>query len=682
MRPPRPSRPGFPPGFVVLLVLVSCAAAVSATTRPARAAAAPPPEAPLLAPAWSAHLDGAVEWQRVAPLGQLLVKTSRSLTALDPAKGRVLWTLPGLGGMAQDHYEEMPGTSLVALSDGMQKPRVVILDSVDGRILFDSRGAGVAQVLSRHLLPKSRSLLLFGFSEGDPATSMFLVDVDSGALRWKNNQLLANQGKFTRALTSFLQAAMNQSGIVGEPVEIDGDTFVVASNTEVFAVRARTGQIAWRAPNTHDARRTRFHTTAKAPGIVFIGSETAFTSMTPSAGGSRQESVFTEYTARRAADGQAAWEKPVKVHGGLNDVIFADRGLILSPRTTGKGKILLCDYKTGASLWGKKGKGIDIQGGILNHDWTSAGLVLTTGYDSAWTSKGTEYFLTLVDPETGVPRFEEPLRLRGRIESTLVVPAGLLFTTTSEVNILDLKTGSVVLGDGVRSDDSVVTTLDGRMLYAYAGKSGSLYRLDVDRATLATFSREPVRLEEDEAPMAIEAAAGRVTVISSQNVAAWGPDGTLLFHAYHPSPRLPGLTRALLRAEQVRMGMASAAAGMGAATFAAASTKTAPNSLDRVVTASAATGYAEAGTELAVMSSRYGEMARTRFKATATSPDFVFMMIARGKTCGLARVDKATGRIGTVIDLGRDREPVYEVDAISNLIFYRPTAETVSGYRF
>jgi hypothetical protein len=669
---------------VSLLVAVSLIPAAVATTSSARGAAAPPaPEAPLLAPAWSARLDGAVEWQRVAPLGQLLVKTSRSLTGLDPVRGRVLWTSPGLGGMTQDHYEEMPGTSLVALSDGLQKPRVVILDSVDGRILFDSRGAGVAQVLSRHYLPQSRALLLFGFTEGVPATTMYLVDVDNGALVWKNNRLLEGQGNFTRKLTAFLQAATNQSGIVGEPLEIDPETFVVASTTEMFAVRTKTGAIAWRAPNAHDTRRTRFHATPKAPGLVFVGSETAFTSMTASpAGGGSQETLFSEYTARRVSDGQAAWEKPVKVKGGLNDVIFAGRGLILSPRTTGKGKILLCDYRTGESLWGKKGKGIDIQGGILNHDWTTAGLVLTTGYDSAWTNKGTEYYLTLIDPDTGALRFEEPLRLRGRIASTMVLPAGLLYTTTSEANILDLKTGGVLLGDGLRSDDSLVTTVRGRSLYAYAGKSGALFRLDLDRAALTTLSREPVRLEEDEAPMAIEASGDRITVVSSQNVAAWNADGALLFHAYHPSPRLPGLTRALLRAEQVRMGMAAAAAGMGAATFAAASTKTAPDSLDRVVTASAATGYAQAGEQLAVMSSRYGEMARTRFKATTVSPDFVFMMIARGKGCGLARVDKETGRIETVIDLGHDREPVYEVDAVSNLIFYRPAADTVSGYRF
>jgi len=387
--------------------------------------------------------------------------------------------------------------------------------------------------------------------------------------------------------------------------------------------------------------------------------------------------------ARRMADGAALWPRPIRLKGSLNDVIFTDQGLILSPGTTGNGKILLCDYRSGESLWGKKGKGIEIRGGIINHDWTRAGLVLTTGYDSAWTNKGTQYHLTLLDVENGALRFEEPLRLRGRIVSTQVIPAGLLFTTTSEVNILDLKTGLPLLGEGARSDEFLVTAVRDRQLYAYAGREGTLYRLDLDRGTLATLSRAPAPLEEDEAPLSIEADGARITVISSQNVIAWSTDGELSFHAYHPSPRLPLMMRALLRAEQVRMGMAAAAAGMAGATFAAASTGTEPGSLDRTVTAAAATGYTQAGQQLASMSARYGEAARTRFKATAMAPDFVFMMVERDRgRHGLAKVSKATGRVEAIIDLGRDKEPIYDVDAISNLIFYRPSPNTVAAYRF
>jgi hypothetical protein len=670
--------------LVTALLVPSLAAPAVAATPGGRPGAAPGVQpAPTLSPAWTLRLDGEVEWQRVAPLGQLLIKTSAGLSAVDPVRGRVLWTHTDLGGLAQDHYEEIAGTTLVAVSDGLARPRVVILDSVDGRIIFDSRAAGVTQVLSRHFLPKSRALLLFGFRHGDPATAMFLVDVDGGSLRWTNNRLLEGQGKVTRALMAFMQAATNQSGIIGEPMEIAPDTFLVASVTDLYAVRTRTGEIAWRAANGRNARSTRFYSSERAPGLVYIGSETAMTMASGGGAGGSREAVYSEYTARRLADGAAVWNKPVRLKGGLNDVIFAEGGLILSPRTTGKGRIVMCDADSGEPRWGKKGKGIEILGGIINHEPTGAGLALTTGYDSTWTDKGTEYYLSLLDVGKGALRFEEPLRLRGRIVSTRLIPSGLLFRTTSEVNILDLGTGRPLLGEGVRSDHSLVTTLSGRHLYAYAGGQGTLHRLDLDSGALTTLSKTPVRLEEDEAPLAIEADGDQITVISSQNVIAWRPDGDLKFHAYHPSPRLPVMMRALLRAQQVRTGMAAAAAGMAGAAFASASTRTEPGSLDRAVTAGAATGYAQAGVQLAHLSGRYGEAARTRFKASAVAPDFVFMMVkqARGGY-GLARVSKATGTIEAVIDLGRDKDPVYEVDAVSGLIFYRPGPSAIACYRF
>jgi len=663
-----------------LTAIVTCLLPAAAAT--SSAAATEPAASPTLAPAWSLRLDGEVEWQRVAPLGQLLVKTSRALTAIDPGRGRVLWTHTDLGGLAQDHYEEIAGTSLIAVSDGLSRPRLVILDSVDGRIIFDSRAAGVTQVLSRHFLPQSRALLLFGFREGNPATTMFLVDVERGTLRWENSRLTEGAGKLTRALSAFFQAATNQSGIVGEPIEITPETFLVASVTDIYAVSTRTGSITWKTANARDTRSTRFYATPKSPEVVYVGSETTMSMASGSSTGGG-ETVYTYYSAHRLADGATVWPEPVRLKGGLNDVIFTGDGLILSPSTSGKGKILLCDYATGESRWGRKGKGIEILGGIINHDWTSAGLVLTTGYDSAWTNKGEEYYLSLIDPKSGTLRFEEPLRLRGRIVSTRVIPSGLLFTTTSEVNVLDLTTGLPLLGEAVRSDDSLVTVEDGRHLYAYAAKKGTLHRLDTESGALTTLSKTPAELEEDDAPLAIEVAGDRITVVSSQNVIAWRTDGTMLFHTYHPSPQLPVMMRALLRAEQVRMGMAAVAAGAAGVTFASASSQQQPGSMDRAVTAAVATGYAQAGEQLASLSAGYGAAARTRFKASTVAPDFVFMMIKQERGgYGLAKVSKASGRIEAVIDLGRDKDPIYEVDAVSNLIFYRPTPGTVAAYKF
>ncbi len=76
-------------------------------------------------------------------------------------------------------------------------------------------------------------------------------------------------------------------------------------------------------------------------------------------------------------------------------------------------------------------------------------------------------------------------------------------------------------------------------------------------------------------------------------------------------------------------------------------------------------------------------MARARFKASATAPEFVFMMVKRARgSYGLARVSKATGKIEGIINLGKDKHPTYQVDGVTNQIFYRPKPTALVGYRF
>ena len=48
----------------------------------------------------------------------------------------------------------------------------------------------------------------------------------------------------------------------------------------------------------------------------------------------------------------------------------------------------------------------------------------------------------------------------------------------------------------------------------------------------------------------------------------------------------------------------------------------------------------------------------------------------------LAQVSKRDGRILSEIDLGRDKEPAYQVDDVSSTVFYRPADSVLAGYRF
>jgi len=48
----------------------------------------------------------------------------------------------------------------------------------------------------------------------------------------------------------------------------------------------------------------------------------------------------------------------------------------------------------------------------------------------------------------------------------------------------------------------------------------------------------------------------------------------------------------------------------------------------------------------------------------------------------LAQISKRDGRILSEIDLGRDKEPAYQVDDVGSSVYYRPADSVIAGYRF
>ena len=79
----------------------------------------------------------------------------------------------------------------------------------------------------------------------------------------------------------------------------------------------------------------------------------------------------------------------------------------------------------------------------------------------------------------------------------------------------------------------------------------------------------------------------------------------------------------------------------------------------------------------------YFGAARERFQASASARDFLFMMVRQdNKRLGLAQVSKDNGEIVSLIDLGRERKPTYQVDDIGNLVFHQTHGTVIAACQF
>jgi len=151
---------------------------------------------------------------------------------------------------------------------------------------------------------------------------------------------------------------------------------------------------------------------------------------------------------------------------------------------------------------------------------------------------------------------------------------------------------------------------------------------------------------------------------------------------YYPAPQLPGVVRALYAVNAVRAGLYGAAASAYGDAFTQASQKsTDPNA--RYVTAQLATAYSQSGAQLTGYSRQSAALATKRFKASLTVPGSVFMLTRAPEGNGnvLLQIDKDSGQPRSRVDLGKEREPVYAVDDVADMLFLRTAPGTLVGYQ-
>jgi outer membrane protein assembly factor BamB len=647
-------------------------------------AAAPAADAAPVPAAWTRDFAAPVEWQRVTAFGQLLVSTSAGLHAVDPATGRVLWTHVELAGTPAQGIEELAGSPLVLISDRAENPRSVVLNVFNGQLVFDSRAAKVGQISAPRVLPNANSLLVAGFEAGNIEPTLFAYSMEDGRQLWKSavlkGALNAGGNRLVGLLMTAALAVVKVDPVQSAPLELGDGTFLLGAMGHVMRLHADTGDVLWRTPFAGGVFELRL--SDARPGVVYVGAEE--TEQVMGAGETTQQRVQTHYQAFRLDDGAPVWKRPVRFQKPMNRTMLAlDGGLAVSDGDRDKGKLQLLDYETGESLWGNKGRGIEISGQVVDYSFAGSDVVLTTGYDSIWTNKDTAYLLYVLDTTTGSFKFPKPFEVKGRMLGTEQSEQGLIYVTTHEINIFDPTTGALRNAPVLRSREPLVTITDGRRVYAFNSSDGFLYAFDRDSGAVTKLSHAPFAFSENDRARALDLVAGTLVLMGQQTVAGFGMDGALGFHVHYQAPRDPAWLRALAWAEGVRAGMASVSAGLYGAAFADVAADAAPGSAGREMATELSRGFNDLAEGYQGLSGDYVRFARRRYQASAESRDFFFMLLQHeDRRVALAQVSKRDGSILSEIDLARDKEPDYQVDDVSSFVFYKPADSVIAGYRF
>ena len=622
---------------------------------------------------WDRELSSNILWQEVSALGNLILCSGDQLAGVNTETGEVIWSRPELSGLGHLAYREIPNSPFFTVDLGNS---ILMLDQWSGDLVFDSRKAGLVTIDDYFLLYNSDVILVTGeSSSGDPV--MVSVRMSDGNVLWTMNE------KFGRIIAT---------------TELDDNALLIITLFNNYKINTSTGDVIWKEANSPEAAQVAsmgaFGDLLKAAAesltenmdirldyykpegsdVFYLGSQQESQSGFTSSSGGSTVSYTNVYNAYNISDGKLAWNKPIELNGMLSQVAFLDNGILVLPDDGNRTKINLFDYKTREGLWGKKGKGIPIKGGVYDYLETRDGILLVTQTSS-------KNYLNYLDTKLGLITFEKPVQVDGHVAGILPLESGILYITTESMNILDPVTGTLKWDKSIQTAPQLTAEFEG-MIYAFDNKSKTLKVVDEQTETVSELSDFELKFMGGELPRKLEILEDGIFLFSDQNVAKFGFDGTVKFQEYYPAPKEPGWKRALLYAEAVRGAYIGATSYYVSGVMAAAEDEVRQeDELAGEIVSELGNAYGELGDQASGYAVRAIQMANARHKATQAGRDFMFIMSKQSEGIELLKVSKSTGKVEGRISLGRDREPIYAVDDVTGQIYYRSGDNRMTSYQ-
>ncbi|NHF59969.1 PQQ-like beta-propeller repeat protein [Flavobacteriaceae bacterium TP-CH-4] len=621
---------------------------------------------------WNKDLPTEIQWQEVTSLGNLIVSSREELIGIDTETGDISWGKRAFGNLERAAFEELPKSPFFAVTTDNT---LHLIDQFSGQEVFNSLNAGLREVASYHFLYDSDAILVSGTDHnGEPL--MVSVKMSDATVSWSMSE------KFGRIV------AAN---------ELDNQELLIVTLFNNYKLNATTGAIIWKKSNSKEAEQIdkmgkfgallkqaaenmsqgmdiqlRYYQPAGST-IFYLGSQKERQSgMTSSAGNTIN--YTNHYNAYDINDGSLVWDKELQVNGALSQVCFLEEGMLVLPDDGNRTKINLFDYETREGLWGKKGRGIAIKGGVYDYLDSGDGILLVS-------RTANKDFLNYLDPRTGTITFEKPVKIDGTVVGIVPLANAILYITTESMNILDHQTGTLKWKKSIRTRPSLTAEHQGN-IYAFDHSSGLLKVVEKVTGEVRDFSRSELRFEGKESPTNLEVLPDGIFVHSDQNVAKFDFNGALVYHEYYPAPKEAGWKRALLYASSIRAAYIGASSYYVSGALAAAENDVRRE--DRVageLVAQIGDAYGELGNAASSYAVAAFKQANARLKATKQGRDFMFIMSKQEKDIVLLKVGKASGKIEGQINLGKDREPIYAVDDITGQVYYRTGDAALTSYQ-
>ena len=631
---------------------------------------------------WTKEFPSKINWYRITDAGTVMVATKDALYGISP-NGEEAWKADDIENIKEENLDVHDGTPYVTLVKAkLIKSNNKVVDVVSGKTILNTEDLGFHNVLKRLYLPQSNQMLFYGGNKNGKLI-LVLADLGTGSKVWEQEKVFEKKSE----------------QLVSKAREVNGG-ILIATDKNIYNLNKTTGEVLY-LPVQKQVKKSGFGGFGKVFGGCGASEMQTMTSADFFQGADKSKFYFwnQDYiTQFDAATGNETWTR-FKLPSPIAYILQDSRGMIIATaekrqediakansggggligkikksNAAGKNRatLILLDPATGNTKWNSED--VDLKGDILAYKLAGNKLILGTELD-----KG-DNFISIVDLDAGKSITKKPISIKGDVTDLQLVPQGLYFRTTEQINILDMETGDKTWKKGFKVKNCLGYNVDENTGYVYG--NGKVYKVDFKTGDMDEWLQS-LNFNRDEEPNTMGIYDNKIFISSDQNASLYDSDAKLVYHTYVPAPgRTMGgkLLSGLGGATSMMIGAAGAAQSAQLSYAKGYYGSTDPG-LDANIKAS--NNLATAGFSSGIAG--FKSISR-RFNATAQANGFVAMLTAfgsnQGKDAGITIVNKENGKRIADMLLGDKKDPDYKMDELGRVIYYRSGGNTLEGFKF
>ena len=586
--------------------------------------------------------------------GILVAATNDGLVGIDPKQSTPVFTFNEFGRLKPEETEFIPLSPYIVVSQGanskfagIAKTKRAVLNYITGKVIFNSETDNWNQIYTCNIVLPQNKLIVSGIQkEGNKFEKMTpkVAVYDLSTQKLDYSFFLDKPGRVGIA---------KDFSVTGVPLLLKN--MLIIPTAQGLIAKSHKGDDLWEC---------------KIKGVNWMVSDTSETEIYGFETTTNGKNTRIHKISNKGAE---LWKDDRKVQGNVSNFQILPQGIaVVSDKSSGgstsvfatsdESEIAFLSASTGEDLWEKAPK----TKGWVQHFYVQEDGILF-GIQQGGINKISFDGKTL---------FKKPLKTGENIMVMAESPQGLIYITSEDANIVDLKTGDQVWNKPLKYKNSaaVASTFDSAKNRYLIAADGDIYAIDAQTGDATDFSK--VKFEEKEVANTMEMRNGNIFLSSSQNMALLGNDGSENYNAYFKSPGQSGFVKALsgiVAVASTGLAMAHAAKAGANRTSPYGSTNDLSN-------------YNETGKEnarAAAMFADIGDIAFSvmskRFKATAATENAQFILTKLDDGVGLVKVNKDTGKVDKEIVL-KDKKPEYQVDEVAGVLYYKANDKTIYAY--